>query len=160
MTHAVNSTPSPSRRLKVVYGWYIYIIYALLIFNMYLAVYNFCVRHPFEAPMISAAHSLFIAFLLTQILKKRVFFTWVLMVYFILMRLYYANILHVEFDIVSLSIVMVIITMLLAGTVVIGQYHRTTQQQKWLALFGWRQCGAIICVAAVLTLLMTRDYLG
>jgi hypothetical protein len=44
-------SPTP-KKLKVIYGWYIYTVYALLIFNIYLAVYNVCVRHPFEAPLI------------------------------------------------------------------------------------------------------------
>ncbi|CAM3906505.1 hypothetical protein [Serratia silvae] len=94
MTQTSNPISAPSRRLKVVYGWYIYTVYALLIFNLYLAVYS----HPFEAPLVFYAHSLFIAFLLSQILKKRRGFSWVLLIYFMIMRLYYANILHAEFS--------------------------------------------------------------
>ncbi len=161
MIEAENPTPVHPRRLKVIYGWYIYTIYSLLIFNIYLAVYNFCARHPYEAPLISTAHSLFIAFLLIQILKKRVFFSWLLLGYFMLMRLYYANILHVEFNTFSLSLVMAILTLLLAGTVVIGQYGRSAmQQQEWLAIFGWRQWAMLTGLAALLTLLITRNYLG
>lgn len=149
-----------SKRLKVVYGWYVYAVYALLILNLYLAVYNFYAKEPLDAPLISAAHCLFIAFLLSQILKKRATFAWLLLGYFIFMRLYCANIQHIKFNALSLGIVMVILTFLLAGTVVIGQFERTTLPQKWLALFGWRQWAVLTGLAAVLTLLITRDYLA
>ncbi|WP_431222261.1 hypothetical protein ACQ86O_18120 [Serratia sp. L9] len=155
MTQAANP-----KRLKVVYGWYVYSVYALLILNLYLAMYNFYAREPLDAPLTSAAHSLFIAFLLSQILKKRAIFAWLLLVYFMFMRLYCANIQHIQLNAISLGIVMVILTFLLAGTVVIGQFERATPPQKWLALFGWRQWALLSGLSAVLTLLITRDYLA
>ena len=160
MTQTVNPIPAPSRRLKVVYGWYVYTVYVLLVFNLYLAVYNTCVRHPFESPLISMAHSLFIAFLLSQILKKRSGFSWVLLIYFMVMRLYYANILHTEFSVTSLSLVWVVMTLLLAGTLSVRQFNANKVQQEWLARFGWRQWAVLVGIAAILTLLLTRDYLG
>ncbi|ALX95376.1 MULTISPECIES: hypothetical protein [Serratia] len=160
MTQTANPISAPSRRLKVVYGWYVYTVYALLVFNLYLAVYNTCVRHPFESPLISMAHSLFIAFLLSQILKKRRGFSWVLLIYFMSMRLYYANILHTEFSAASLSLVWVVMTMLLAGTLTVRQFNANQVQQEWLARFGWRQWAVLIGITAILTLLVTRDYLG
>lgn len=160
MTQTANHISAPSRRLKVVYGWYVYTVYALLISNLYLAVYNLCVRHPFESPLISIAHSLFIAFLLSQILKKRRGFSCVLLIYFMTMRLYYANILHTEFSAASLSLVWVIMTLLLAGTLTVRQFNNNKVQPEWLSRFGWRQWAVFIGAAAILTLLLTRDYLG
>lgn len=160
MTQTANPISAPSRRLKVVYGWYVYTVYALLVFNLYLAVYNTCVRHPFESPLISMAHSLFIAFLLSQILKKRRGFSWVLLIYFMTMRLYYANILHTDFSATSLSLVWVVMTLLLAGTLSVRQFNANKVQQEWLARFGWRQWALLVGLAAILTLLLTRDYLG
>ena len=49
---ALSLPPNP-KKLKVIYGWYIYVIYSLLVFNIYMAVYNVCVRHPIEAPLLS-----------------------------------------------------------------------------------------------------------
>ena len=60
-------------KLKVIYGWYIYVIYILLVFNIYMAVYNVCVRHPLEAPLLSLFHSLFLALMLQQVLKRTSF---------------------------------------------------------------------------------------
>lgn len=160
MTQTVNPISAPSRRLKVVYGWYVYTVYVLLVFNLYLAVYNTCVRHPFESPLISMAHSLFIAFLLSQVLKKRSGFSWVLLIYFMVMRLYYDNILHTEFSVTSLSLVWVVMTLLLAGTLSVRQFNANKVQQEWLARFGWRQWAVLVGIAAILTLLLTRDYLG
>jgi hypothetical protein len=160
MTQTANPISPPCRRLKVVYGWYVYTVYALLIFNLYLAVYNICARQPFEAPLISIAHSLFIAFLLSQILRKRRGFSWVLLIYFMIMRLYYANILHAEFSVVSLSLVWVVMTLLLAGTLSVRQFNRNKVQQEWLARFGWHQWAVFTGITAILTLLITRDYLG
>ncbi|WP_411753880.1 hypothetical protein [Serratia sp. (in: enterobacteria)] len=160
MTQTANPISIPSRRLKVVYGWYVYTVYALLIFNLYLAVYNIFVRQPFEAPVISIAHSLFIALMLRQILKKRGGFSWLLLLYFMTMRLYYANILHAEFSPASLSLVWVVMTLLLAGTLTVRQFNCTKEQQEWLALFGWRQWATVVGITAILTLLFTHDYLG
>jgi len=56
---ALSLPPNP-KKLKVIYGWYIYVIYSLLVFNIYMAVYNVCVRHPIEAPLLSLFHSLFL----------------------------------------------------------------------------------------------------
>ncbi|MGP2940398.1 hypothetical protein, partial [Serratia marcescens] len=111
---ALSLPPNP-KKLKVIYGWYIYVIYSLLVFNIYMAVYNVCVRHPIEAPLLSLFHSLFLALMLQQVLKKNVVFAWVLLSYFILMRLYYANVLHVEFTLVSRGLVLLILTLLLTG---------------------------------------------
>jgi phosphoglycerol transferase MdoB-like AlkP superfamily enzyme len=160
MTQTANPISIPSRRLKVVYGWYVYTVYALLIFNLYLAVYNICVRQPFEAPLVFIAHSLFIALMLRQILKKRAGFSWLLLIYFMTMRLYYANILHAEFSPASLSLVWVVMTLLLAGTLTVRQFNCTEVQQEWLARFGWCQWAVVIGIAAILTLLFTHDYLG
>jgi len=140
--------PSP-KKLKVIYGWYIYVIYILLVFNIYMAVYNVCVRHPLEAPLLSLFHSLFLALMLQQVLKKNVVFAWILLSYFILMRLYYANVLHVEFTLVSRGLVLLI-----------GQLATPPQRHDWLARLGWRQWGALTALAAILTPLITTDYLG
>lgn len=32
------SLPPSLKKLKVIYGWYIYVIYILLVFNIYMAV--------------------------------------------------------------------------------------------------------------------------
>ena len=126
-------------KLKVIYGWYIYVIYILLVFNIYMAVYNVCVRHPLEAPLLSLFHSLFLALMLQQVLKKNVVFARILLSYFILMRLYYANVLHVEFTLVSRGPVLLILTLLLTGAVAVGQLATPPQRHDWLARLGWRQ---------------------
>ena len=120
-------------KLKVIYGWYIYVIYILLVFNIYMAVYNVCVRHPLEAPLLSLFHSLFLALMLQQVLKKNVVFARILLGYFILMRLYYANVLHVEFTLVSRGPVLLILTLLLTGAVAVGQLATPRS-----GMTGWR----------------------
>ncbi|WP_233092524.1 hypothetical protein [Serratia ureilytica] len=131
------SLPPSAKKLKVIYGWYIYVIYILLVFNIYMAVYNVCVRHPIEAPLLSLFHSLFLALMLQQVLKKNVVFAWILLGYFILMRLYYANVLHIEFTLVSRGLVLLILTLLLTGTVAVGQLATPPQRHDWLARLGW-----------------------
>ena len=131
----------------------------LLVFNIYMAVYNVCVRHPIEAPLLSSFHSLFIALMLQQVLRKNVVFAWILLSYFILMRLYYANVLHVEFTLVSRGLVLLILTLLLTGGVA-WQLATPPQRHDWLARLGWRQWGALMALAAILTLLITTDHLG
>ncbi|CAI0774337.1 Uncharacterised protein [Serratia entomophila] len=154
-------SPPPNRKkLKIIYGWYIYAIYALLIFNIYMAVYNLCVRRPFERPLLSLIHSLFIALMLRQVLKKKVVFAWLMLAYFILMRLYYANALHVEFDATSRGLVLIILTLLLTGTVAVGQLATPPLRQDWLAQLGWKQWATLATLAAVLTPLITTDYWG
>lgn len=148
------------QKLKVIYGWYIYVIYILLVFNIYMAVYNVCVRHPIEAPLLSLFHSLFLALMLQQVLKKNVVFAWILLGYFILMRLYYANVLHIEFTLVSRGLVLLILTLLLTGTVAVGQLATPPQRHDWLARLGWRQWMTLAALAAILTPLITTDYLG
>lgn len=155
-----DSNIANARKRKIIYGWYIYTIYVLLIFNIYMAVYNTCVRHPIEMPLVSVAHSLFIACLLHQILKKRTRFAWVMLVYFIIMRLYYANVLHVEFGLFGCALVLLIISLLLTGTVVIGQMATPPVKQDWLAALGWKQAVALIAIAALVTRLITIDYLS
>ena len=152
--------PPTPKKLKITYGWYIYTIYAQLIFNIYLAVYNGCVRHPIEAPLISACHSLFIAFMLYHVLKKRTYFAWVMLAYYILMRLYYANLLHIEFTLWSRGLVFILLTLLLAGTVSVGQLATPPLRQDWLANLGWRQWATLAVLSGVLTPLITTDYLG
>ncbi|CAI0730889.1 hypothetical protein V2T44_03040 [Serratia ficaria] len=154
------STPPSRKKLKVIYGWYIYAVYTLLIFNIYMAVYNLCVRHPFERPLLSLAHSLFIGAMLQQVLKKKVIFAWMMLAYFILMRLYYANLLHVEFDALSRGLVLILLTLLFTGTVAVGQLATPPLRQDWLAQLGWKQWIALLALAAVLTPLITTDYLA
>ncbi|MBH2897096.1 hypothetical protein I5Q07_10850 [Serratia ureilytica] len=154
------SLPPSAKKLKVIYGWYIYVIYILLVFNIYMAVYNVCVRHPIEAPLLSLFHSLFLALMLQQVLKKNVVFAWILLGYFILMRLYYANVLHIEFTLVSRGLVLLILTLLLTGTVAVGQLATPPQRHDWLARLGWRQWTTLAALAAILTPLITNDYLG
>ncbi|MGQ8704767.1 hypothetical protein ACUTSW_02015 [Serratia sp. TSA_198.1] len=149
-----------NQKFKVIYGWYIYAVYTLLIFNIYLAVYNVCVRYPIESPMISWFHSLFIAFILYQLLKKRTRFAWLMLAYFILMRLYYANILHIEFNSWSRGLVFVILTVMFTGTVALGQLATPPLRQDWLARLGWRQWATLACLSGILTPLITTDYLG
>ena len=78
--------------------------------------------------------------------------------YFILMRLYYANVLHVEFTLVSRGPVLLILTLLLTGAVAVGQLATPPQRHDWLARLGWRQWGALTALAAILTPLITTDY--
>ncbi|OKB64820.1 hypothetical protein BHU62_20690 [Serratia marcescens] len=151
--------PNP-KKLKVIYGWYIYVIYILLVFNIYMAVYNVCVRYPIETPLLSLFHSVFLALMLQQVLKKHSVFAWILLSYFILMRLYYANVLHVEFTLVSRALVLLILTLLLTGAVAVGQLASPPQRHDWLARLGWRQWAVLTALAAILTPLITTDYLG
>ncbi|HCR63088.1 MAG TPA: hypothetical protein DIW66_14490 [Serratia liquefaciens] len=152
-------SPTP-KKLKVIYGWYIYTVYALLIFNIYLAVYNVCVRHPSEAPLISACHSLFIGFMLYHLLKKRANFAWMMLAYYILMRIYYANVMHSEFNIWSRGLVFILLTVLLTGPIVLGQLATPPLRQDWFARLGWRQWATLAVLSGVLTPLITADYLG
>ncbi|MFI8416926.1 hypothetical protein ACQKDS_10805 [Serratia sp. NPDC078593] len=153
-------TPADVRKLKIIYGWYIYVIYALLIFNIYLTVYNICARQPIDTPLFSAAHSMFIAFLLYQVLKKKTLFAWIMTAYFIGMRLYYANVLHAEFSVVMTGLVFIIVTMLLAGNMVVGQLTTPQIRRGWLFKLGWRQAMLLIIIAALVTRLITTDYLA
>lgn len=123
-------------------------------------MYNVCVRHPIESPLTSWLHSLFIAFMLYQLLKKRMHFAWLMLAYFILMRLYYANVLHIEFNAWSRGLVFVILAVLLTGTVALGQLATPPLRQDWLARLGWRQWVTLTGLSGVLTPLITTDYLG
>lgn len=152
--------PPTPKKLKITYGWYIYTIYAQLIFNIYLAVYNGCVRRPIEAPLISVCHSIFIAFILYHVLKKRTHFAWVMLAYYILMRLYYANVLHIEFNAWSRGLVFIFLTLLFTGTVAVGQLATPPLRQDWLARLGWRQWATLAALSGLLTPLITSDYLG
>ena len=153
-------TPPTAKKLKIIYGWYIYTIYAQLVFNIYLAVYNGCVRRPIEAPLISVCHSIFIAFLLYQVVKKRTRFAWVMLAYYILMRIYYANVMHSEFNIWSRGLVFILLTVLLTGPIVLGQLATPPLRQDWFARLGWRQWATLAVLSGVLTPLITADYLG
>jgi hypothetical protein len=56
--------------------------------------------------------------------------------------------------------VLLILTLLLTGGVAVGQLATPPQRHDWLARLGWRQWGALMALAAILTPLITTDYLG
>lgn len=80
-----------------------------------------------------------------------------MLAYFILMRLYYAYVLHVKFDALSLGLAMINITLLFTVTVAVGQQATPRLRQDWLAQLGWKQWVAIILLAALLTPMITLD---
>lgn len=98
--------------------------------------------------------------MLYHVLKKRTYFAWVMLAYYILMRLYYANLLHIEFTLWSRGLVFILLTLLLAGTVSVGQLATPPLRQDWLANLGWRQWATLAVLSGVLTPLITTDYLG
>lgn len=49
-----------------------------------MSVYNVCVRHPFERPLFSLIHSLFIEFMLQPVSEIKVIFAWFTAAYFML----------------------------------------------------------------------------
>lgn len=80
-----------------------------------------------------------------------------MLAYFILMRLYYVNVLHVKFDALSLGLAMIAITLLFNVTVAVGQLATPPLRQDWLAQLGWKQWVTIILLAALLTPMITID---
>lgn len=74
--------------------------------------------------------------MLQQVLKKNVIFAWILLSYFILTRLYYANVSPIEFTLVSRALALIILTLLFSGAVAVGQLASPPQRQDWLAAMG------------------------